>query len=260
MPTLVPFQPAIQHFKGPYFGGPGGVQNIVLPCAAVTTGGEIKLSPPGGVQWFRGYYDQLVVGAFADETPVGDITASISDLPPLPVYNGMAQANGALSKGDYIQLCYDSSLGANGGFHLIDWSRSGANAITLTTLGNSGPATFDGQTLNIPQYSSVSGGTTQIITGAGAVAVLPGDGAVILNKAAPSPTQVNLPSVASRNGLPLIVTDFAGNGGDVTITPNGAETIMGLANAVLTSNGQGVGTAAGIVIYPNTTLNGWYTE
>lgn len=99
---------------------------------------------------------------------------------------------------------------------------------------------------------------TLIVTSAGAVSVAADIGAVLINKSAPSATPISLPAVSTRYGLALKVSDFAGNGGDVTITPFGAETIMGLSTAILGSFGPGVGSAASITLYPSTALSGWY--
>lgn len=94
-------------------------------------------------------------------------------------------------------------------------------------------------------------------TTSGNVTVGDTDGTVILNKSAPSATGITLPPVADRNNLPLKIVDYGGNAGDITITPDGTEKIMGLSSATLVSNGQGVGLAAVITLYPDTTLGGW---
>lgn len=138
-------------------------------------------------------------------------------------------------------------------------------AFTLTTLGNSGPATYDIGTgvLNIPVYAG-SASTQQIITAPGAVSVAVTDSLIAINKGAPSATTINLPPVASRggdansSGTPLQITDFAGNGGDITIVPDGAETIMGLSQAIIGSYGPGVGGAAALTLIPSIALGGWY--
>lgn len=79
---------------------------------------------------------------------------------------------------------------------------------------------------------------------------------IALNKASPSVTTINLPTVASRNEAALRVVDWAGNAGDITFVPNGSETIDGLANwKVASSGGQGLGGT--ITLRPSTTLGGW---
>jgi hypothetical protein len=84
----------------------------------------------------------------------------------------------------------------------------------------------------------------RIITAAGVVTVSASDTVIVLNKAAPSVTPVQLPTVASRGLLPLLIADFAGNGGDITIAPSTGERIMGLApntSWVVGSGGAGLG-------------------
>lgn len=79
---------------------------------------------------------------------------------------------------------------------------------------------------------------------------------VVLNKTVAAATAITLPSVAARSGNDLIIVDWAGNAGDITVTPNGAETIMGLASWVMASV-DGFGFGARVRLTPNTTLNGW---
>mgnify|MGYP001591579658 CR=1 FL=1 len=80
---------------------------------------------------------------------------------------------------------------------------------------------------------------------------------LVLNKAAPSATSIVLPAVATRmtSGL-LWVVDWAGNAGDITFTPNGAETIMGLASWIVGSSG-GAGLGGKICLKPSVALSGW---
>lgn len=92
--------------------------------------------------------------------------------------------------------------------------------------------------------------STIIVTVGGAVIVLAGTTRVIINKAAPSVTPVTLPTLAARGGLALLVFDFAGNGGDITVTPAAGEKINGLAaNApwVIGSGGAGLNGGAWFV-------------
>lgn len=92
------------------------------------------------------------------------------------------------------------------------------------------------------------------------VMVGPLDGVIILNRAAPkSTTTIDLPLVSARVGaLPLRIVDWSGNAGDVAVIAAGSDTVMGLSQAVLTSNGQGLGLAAAQTIFPLTALNGWF--
>lgn len=103
------------------------------------------------------------------------------------------------------------------------------------------------------------GGTTSvvIVTTAGTVPVSATDTTIVINKAAPSSTPLSLPTAASRNGLALHVSDFAGTGGDMVLTAFGGETIMGLSTLTIGSGGA-PGTGGYATIYPNTDLNGWF--
>lgn len=129
-----------------------------------------------------------------------------------------------------------------------------ATHVAKVTVGANGLVTA----VELVGIAGIAQPTPRIITAAGGVVVAAGDALIVLNKAAPSSTAVTLPTVASRNGLALQLLDWAGNAGDITLTPNGAETIMGLANATLKSQAKGLGSAAAITIYPSTDLNGWY--
>lgn len=134
----------------------------------------------------------------------------------------------------------------------------------LDITGHSGATSFSAGTLLALQreMSGADGfGTTPnelVVTTAGPFTIT-NETALILNKAAPSATTINLPAVASRGGLALTITDWGGNAGDITITPNGAEKIQGLAASMtLVSGGQGPGIAASVTLKPNSSLSGWY--
>jgi uncharacterized cupin superfamily protein len=94
---------------------------------------------------------------------------------------------------------------------------------------------------------------TRTVT-SGNVSVAANDDVIVLNKAAPQPTTVTLPAVASRIGLSLEIYDFGGNAGDITITPNGAETIMGLSSWTVVSGGV-AGSGGSLRLIPTTI--GW---
>lgn len=98
-----------------------------------------------------------------------------------------------------------------------------------------------------------------IVTTPGPFLVDPLTRAMILNKAVASPTTIQLGGVVARAGLPFSLSDWGGDGGDVTLLPAAGETIMGLASATLSSLAQGFGTAASTTIYPSGALSGWYT-
>jgi hypothetical protein len=96
-----------------------------------------------------------------------------------------------------------------------------------------------------------------VVTGA-AAAVAAGTAAIAIQRAAPATTALTLPAVAAQNGVPLHISDWstAVTGHTITITPNGAETIMSLSSWQLFSNATQLGS---VTLYPSTTLSGWYT-
>lgn len=79
--------------------------------------------------------------------------------------------------------------------------------------------------------------TVREVTAAGAVAVSPlTDYVILINKTVGAATVVNLP--VGQNGLSYIIKDKKGdaNSNNITITPNGAETIDGAATLILNVN------------------------
>lgn len=100
-------------------------------------------------------------------------------------------------------------------------------------------------------------GPTQIITTAGTHTIASDIAVVLINKSVATPTTLVLSSVVSRNGLPLHVADVTGLGGDITFTPDGTETFMGLSSWIVGSGGV-AGTGGFVSWYPNTTLGLWY--
>lgn len=101
------------------------------------------------------------------------------------------------------------------------------------------------------------GGNTVIETGNGPYTVAADTSRLVLNRAVGGNSVVNLGAVAARGGLGLSIVDWAGNAGQITVNPNGAETIMGLPVGMVVSVGQGIGAAGLLNLTPDTTLNGW---
>ncbi len=106
-------------------------------------------------------------------------------------------------------------------------------------------------------FSSLITGNVIKVTAAGTVTVGPSTTAVLIQKASPSPTPINLPSILARSGLPLHVADINGNGGDITLTPDGTEKIMGVAPWTISSGGV-PGLGGSLTINPSTDINGWF--
>lgn len=83
------------------------------------------------------------------------------------------------------------------------------------------------------------------------------DATVAVQKTAPTKTELSLPSVLARDGLPLHVVDWSTSVTDheIELTPNGSETIMTAATWSIYSNSAQLGS---LTLYPSTVLNGWY--
>lgn len=95
------------------------------------------------------------------------------------------------------------------------------------------------------------------VTGSSAT-VAAGTSAIAIQRAAPATTGLTLPTVASQDGVPLHIVDWSTSVTEhtITLTPNGAETIMRQATFQIVSN---TAQLASITLYPSTLLNGWYT-
>lgn len=86
-----------------------------------------------------------------------------------------------------------------------------------------------------------------------------GDATIAIQKVAPAATAGTLPSVVGRNGKPISIIDWSSGIVDhtITLTPDGAETIMQQPTWTLVSNAANL---ASITLWPSETLNGWYTK
>lgn len=94
----------------------------------------------------------------------------------------------------------------------------------------------------------------RVITAAGGFTMLATDTIIVLNKAAPSATPIQLLTFVGRN-RPLLIVDFAGNAGDITITPATGEKIMGLAaNAPWVVGSGGAGLGGSVTLTPVATV------
>lgn len=231
-----PFDIRLIPNRNPYRGTPAGFINVVVACESFIEDDTVVLMSTDLVQFSNQYYDQVVFGAIADADPSsGPLLANVNGIGILPIFKESTQAGQAdIAVGDYFQLCLDMALGSDGGFHLLNWSQ----------LGSGGGGS----------------GTTLIVTDAGTVTVPAGTRYVILNKAVPSDTPINLPSVNDQGSIPITVSDFAGTAQTITLNPDGSETIMGANEMELISNGAGPGLAASGTISPNTTVEGWFVS
>lgn len=109
-----------------------------------------------------------------------------------------------------------------------------------------------GLTAAIPdEPTQVTGSSATISATAGSIAIV---------RTSPTATALTLPTVASRNGQPLPIFDWSSSisaDHTITITPDAADTGGIMLNATL----QIVSTSAqlaSVLLYPSTTLDGWF--
>lgn len=98
-----------------------------------------------------------------------------------------------------------------------------------------------------------------VIVTAGPVVAGVSDQLIILNLSVGAAVSITLPSVSDRDpaGLPLEIIDFAGNAGEWTVTPAGAETIMGSTSPWTVSPAFGAQSGRALRLTPSIDLNGW---
>lgn len=105
--------------------------------------------------------------------------------------------------------------------------------------------------LPIANGGTGTSGAARIISTAGSITVAATDSLIAMNLGSTGSVAATLPTVASRNGLPLTAADFNGNG-TMTLTPDASNTggIQGQPNWVISPYGNQQFT-------PNAALNGW---
>lgn len=235
--SFLPGHGDIPALRKPFFYGPVGIPNEVVPCIASTDESTITLTPPNQFNsWYnKELIDQQVFGFFADADPeAGDLEITVGNLGLYPVFSGgEAASETSVEIGDYCQVCFDSALGDTGGFVLLNWTR-------LT--GGS------------------TAGSVQFVSAAGPVTVLASTRYLVITKTAMSDTPVDVGPINMRSGLALTVSDFSGMGQEITLTADAGDTggIMGQPTAIIRSSGVGVGLAAALTITPNEDLEGWF--
>lgn len=102
----------------------------------------------------------------------------------------------------------------------------------------------------------------RIVTASGDVTVLSADNTIIMNKTVGAATNINLPTSASRQGIPVTVKDLKqdANTNNITFVPASGETIDGFSATAAATNGVAVISIenGSKTLYPLTS-GGWYT-
>jgi len=130
----------------------------------------------------------------------------------------------------------------------------GAPGVVQSIVAGTNVTVDDTDPANPIVSASLSAGNTVIETGNGPFTVADDTAILILNRGTPGASSVVVGSVDDRAGLDLRIFDWAGNAGDITITPDGSEKIMNASSWVLGSSADG---KAAFHMIPDTTLNGW---
>jgi hypothetical protein len=101
-----------------------------------------------------------------------------------------------------------------------------------------------------PYYAPLQTNYTTI-TGSGTYPVAGSDNIILINKTVAAASSVQLPAAAIRGGFPVTIKDLKGDAAtnNITILPDGSETIDGLSSVVINSN------YGSFVFWPVT--NGW---
>jgi hypothetical protein len=133
-----------------------------------------------------------------------------------------------------------ASASNRGVLSTVDWSKFNGkqDAITLTTTGTTGPATFSGSTLNIPQYAASGTGASilQVTYGGGQLTsgqVVFGNFSNITGSTTEAPRRMPMPSACTLSNFYLLTaTNQPATGSMVlTIRKNGADTALVLTIA-----------------------------
>lgn len=206
----------------------------VIPCTAAGTN-TIALTPIAtAFAPTPAYSNKNLFSFVAVATSTGAVTLNIFGLGALPLYraDGATQAGASdLLINAFYVAAYNSALNAgSGGFQAISGNVGGSSS------GGSGPV-------------------RQVTTASDVIPAL--TPAVAIVRAAPVTTALTLPPVASQAGVPMHIFDWSSavTGHTITITPNGAETIMLASSWQIFSNSAQLGS---MTLYPSTTLSGWY--
>jgi hypothetical protein len=145
--------------------GLGGISLTSLSGSAPITynssTGAIGITQASGsTNGFLSSTDWTTFNSKQNALTLGNVTEAVSNVLMFP--DGQ---NGKTIGNLTIQVVQAGST-TNGFLSTTDWNtfNNKQNAITLTTTGSSGAATFSGGTLNIPQYAGAFSGTTNYVT------------------------------------------------------------------------------------------------
>jgi hypothetical protein len=128
-----------------------------------------------------------------------------------------------------------ASASNRGVLSTVDWSKFNGkqDAITLTTTGTTGPATFSGSTLNIPQYAGSGTGTSilQTVLGGGALTsgqVVFGNFTNITGSATEATRRLPMPNACTLSKFYFLMSTNQPASGSLvlTIRNNGADTSL----------------------------------
>jgi hypothetical protein len=166
----------------------------------------------------------------------GTITASWTDINTDAVTSVFGRTGAVTAQsGDY------TTTQVTEGTNLYFTNTRAQNAITLTTTGTSGAATYSGGTLNIPQYQGV---LTNPVTGTGTTNTLPkftGTSAIGNSNITDTGSLITLGSITRLTGAGTFSTDTTVDTGDaLMISSAGATAATGAYGSGLVFGGVGI--------------------
>ena len=148
----------------------------------------------------------------------------------ITINQASGSANGFLSSTDWTTFNNKFSFADTTQLNLTSRFAAKQNNITLTTTGTSGASSFDGTTLNIPNYTS-SGGGTGTVTSVGLTAP-----SIFNVSGSPVTTNGTLALTYSGTALPLANGGTGATTADAALTNFGAtamgKSLFGLTNSV----------------------------
>lgn len=181
--------------------------------------------------------------------PATTVCGSIAGGPPGPVpfgtVSGVTNLNGLFGAISVIAGA-NVTVTVSGQDIIIASTGGGGGGGGVTSINAvTGAVTIVGSGLTVTPSGSnvtISTGTTQFVTAAGAVTVASSDGYIFMAQSSPAPAVINLPAASSRpTNLELTIKDALGvaaAGNTFTITANGSDTIDGAATLPITFNYQ----------------------